>query len=196
MNAKRTGLVLVGLAGTALLAGIWQAAEAPADTATLVQPARTAGFTTTPHDTATAVAAKPAPVQLPPAVIQPARASVPVPAVIDQSAPAEVSMAKAREQGDDRAPPINRVPETDQPPTAAEQADPLLYAKYEKRQSSRAYASYVQAADAAIPEQQQELEQAKAQGITPEQLATGEEKIRLMQQMRDRLLNEHPEIAQ
>jgi hypothetical protein len=109
--------------------------------------------------------------------------------------PAEVSMAEAREKGDRRAPPINRVPETDQPPTPAELADPKLYAKYEKRQNSRGYASYVKAVDEAVPEQQAALAEAKAKGMPPEMQAVAEEKIRRMQQMRDQLLSEHPEIS-
>lgn len=128
-------------------------------------------------------------------VVQPERASVPVPAVIDQSRPAEVSMAEAREKGDPRTPPIARAPETETPPTAAELADPQLYQRYEQRQNSKAYADYVKATDAQIPLLQQQLAEARQQGISPEQLAVGEEKLRRMQAMRDQLVSQHPEIS-
>lgn len=123
----------------------------------------------------------------------PAR-DVAIPAVIDQSLPAEQSMAAAREHGDPRAPVINRVKETDEPPTPEELADPKKYQAYERRQTLKGYSSYVKAVDSQLPREQAAFDAAKARGLTPDQIALGEEKIRRMQAARDQLLAEHPEL--
>ncbi len=96
------------------------------------------------------------------------------------------SMGSAREHGDARQPQVQR----DAPrelPTAQELADPAAYQRYEARQSQRLHRAYVQAADTEIPRLQQDIEQARAQGMSPEQLAEGEEKLRRIQAMRDQL---------
>jgi hypothetical protein len=178
--------VVLALGVTGLL--MWSA-DAPLD-ATAAAPAASgpAGLPVPHGNPAAQTAALPVP------VLQPERESVPLPAPVDQSAPAEVTMAAAREHGDPRAPSITRVKETDEPPTAAELADPKLYQAYERRQSSKAYASYVKAVDASLPVQQAALDAAKAKGMPPEEVARAEDKIRHMQAARDQLLAEHPDV--
>jgi hypothetical protein len=173
--------VIVFLLAVVGLLRWWAGAPSEADKAAVILPA--ASGPAVPSATA-----------LPAPVIQAERPTVPAAATIDQSAPAEISMAAAREHGDLRAPPLTRVKESDEPPTAAELADPKLYQAYEQRQASRGYASYVKAVNDAIPAQQAALAEAKAKGMPADMVAVGEEKIRRMQEMRDQLLATHPEI--
>ena len=53
---------------------------------------------------------------------------------------------------------------------------------------------YVKAAEVEIPRLQADIAKAKAMGLKPEQIAEGEEKLRRIQQMRDQLASEHPEV--
>lgn len=105
------------------------------------------------------------------------------------------SMAEAMKNGDPRTPPIGRS-EPQEQATAAELADPKLYAQYEARQNMRLYKGYIQAAEVEIPRLQQDIAKAKAEGLKPEQIAEGEEKLRRIQQMRDQLASQHPELVQ
>ncbi|HQV22212.1 MAG: hypothetical protein H6996_11895 [Moraxellaceae bacterium] len=106
------------------------------------------------------------------------------------------SMAEAMKNGDPRMPPLDKTPDQQEKATAAELADPKLYAQYEARQNMRLYKGYVKAADAEIPRLQQDIAKAKASGMTPEQIAEGEEKLRRIQQMRDQLASQHPQVLQ
>jgi len=106
------------------------------------------------------------------------------------------SMADAVKNGDPRTPPINRDPVQQEQATAEELADPKLYAQYEARQNMRLYKGYIQAAEVEIPRLQQDIAKAKAAGLKPEQIAEGEEKLRRIQQMRDQLASQHPELVQ
>ena len=108
---------------------------------------------------------------------------------------AATSMAHAMKNGDPRMPPIARS-EPQEKATEAELADPKLYAQYEARQSMRLYKGYINAADTEIPRLQQDIAKAKAMGLKPEQIAEGEEKLRRIQQMRDQLASQHPELVQ
>ncbi len=116
------------------------------------------------------------------------------PLEVDQSRSALLSMRWAHEHGDARTPPLRRVPETTEPPTAAELADPKAYANYEQRQTLKTYASFVKAASTEIPKIQGEIQQGRDQGIPPDQLAVGEEKLKRIQQMRDQLLAQYPQL--
>jgi len=108
---------------------------------------------------------------------------------------AATSMADAIKNGDPRTPAIARS-EPQEKATEAELADPKLYAQYEARQSMRLYKGYINAADTEIPRLQQDIAKAKAMGLKPEQIAEGEEKLRRIQQMRDQLASQHPELVQ
>ncbi|HNA21914.1 MAG TPA: hypothetical protein PLN40_10955 [Agitococcus sp.] len=105
------------------------------------------------------------------------------------------SMANAMKNGDPRMPPVARS-EPQEKATEAELADPKLYAQYEARQTMRLYKGYINAADTEIPRLQQDIAKAKAAGLKPEQIAEGEEKLRRIQQMRDQLASQHPELVQ
>ncbi len=106
---------------------------------------------------------------------------------------AATSMANAMKNGDPRAPTI--IHDTVQEAATPEEiADPKLYAQYEARQNMRLYKGYVKAAETEIPRLQADIAKAKAMGLKPEQIAEGEEKLRRIQQMRDQLASEHPEV--
>jgi hypothetical protein len=106
---------------------------------------------------------------------------------------AATSMANAMKNGDPRAPTI--IHDTVQEAATPEEiADPKLYAQYEARQNMRLYKGYVKAAEVEIPRLQADIAKAKAMGLKPEQIAEGEEKLRRIQQMRDQLASEHPEV--
>lgn len=100
--------------------------------------------------------------------------------VVDQHLPAVLSLAEAREHGDDRAPPMApRHGEEREPPTQAELDDPARYQQYSERQEKRVYSAYVKAADTLIPKLDRDIARARAEGgISPEQIAKAEEKRR------------------
>lgn len=106
---------------------------------------------------------------------------------------AATSMANAMKNGDPRAPVIIHDTVQEQA-TPEEIASPKLYAQYEARQNMRLYKGYVKAAEVEIPRLQADIAKAKAAGLKPEQIAEGEEKLRRIQQMRDQLASEHPEV--
>lgn len=110
----------------------------------------------------------------------------PLPELSEWQADATQTMANAREHGDARQPALQRDAPRDMP-TAAELADPEAYQRYEARQSERLKKAYVKAADAEIPRLQKDIEQAQQAGMSPEQIAEGEEKLRRIQAMRDQL---------
>lgn len=178
MNRQRWILLsFLLLLGTALLLGLWLRGEggaAPAFTATAQGQAPATNTMTS---------------ALPPLQPLPAPAAGPdvsLPELPATTTLAAESMGSAREYGDARQPALQR----DAPrevPTAAELADPAAYQRYEARQNQRLQRAYVKAADAEIPRLQQDIEQARAQGMTPEQIAEGEEKLRRIQAMRDQL---------
>jgi hypothetical protein len=116
---------------------------------------------------------------------------LPLPSV---SVDAAQSMSAAREHGDPRAPAVVRSPAREMP-TAAELADPEAYQHYEERQNQRLYNAYVKAADAAVPQLQQDIDRARREGLPEEEIRKGEEKLRRIQAMRDQLSADHPEAA-
>lgn len=93
-------------------------------------------------------------------------------------------MAETREQGESRTPPIERAPAAELPDAWA-LASPDHYAQFEARQSARLYADYQQAADSELPKLRAALEAGRASGVSAEQLAMGEEKLRRLQAARD-----------
>lgn len=108
---------------------------------------------------------------------------------------AAVSLRESFLHGDPNAPKIVRDTTPQEQATPEELADPKLYAMFEARQNMRLYKAYVAAADTEIPRLQQDIAKAKAMGLSKEQIAEGEEKLRRIQAMRDQLMSEHPEVA-
>lgn len=98
----------------------------------------------------------------------------------------------AREQGDSRAPPIGGNGATEERPTDDELDDPALYLQYETRQQRQLYRGYVQASDEKIRTLKSMVERARAEGMDPEEIAVGEEKIRRIQAMKEELLRDNP----
>ncbi len=101
------------------------------------------------------------------------------------------SMAEARLNGDDRAPPIGKSAETEAP-TAEELESPELYLEYESRQEQKIFKAYVEAADIKIDMLEEQIAKAKAQGLPEEELAVGIEKVRRIKEMKAQLLSENP----
>jgi hypothetical protein len=107
---------------------------------------------------------------------------VPIPEV-DERAPAWLSMAQARESGDSRTPPIQREAPAERPDPAL-LADHEAYAAHQLAQKQRLAAAYAQAAGPEIARLQADLEQGRAAGIAPEELARVAEKIRRIERQR------------
>jgi len=105
------------------------------------------------------------------------------------------SMAQTRLHGDPEAPPIARSEAAPAVPSAAELADPKAYLAFEKRQSLRLYASYVQAVDQQLPILRDDIARGRAIGIAPEKIAKAEAKAHGLEQMRAQLIKEHPELG-
>lgn len=125
-----------------------------------------------------------------------ARPDVPLPPAVEPPVADGVeALRQARLEGDARSPAVVRSTVTREEPTAAELADPKAYQRYEARQNERLYRSYVKAADAEIPKLQEQLSQGKQGGLTPEQIAEGEEKLRRIEEMRNQLMSDHPELT-
>lgn len=121
----------------------------------------------------------------------------PAEAPIWQPDPAAVeALRQARLEGDPRAPPIAR-PEPGREremPTEEELADPDLYLEYEMRQQQKVYASFVEASTKKIADLKAIIERGRQEGVPPEQLAEGEEKLRRLEEMRAKLIAENPDI--
>lgn len=107
---------------------------------------------------------------------------------------AAASLAEARENGDERAPPVLRSPPAEQA-TPAELADPQAYGRFEAQQHLRLLGAYVHEAERAVPQLRADIERGRASGIDSRQLAQAEEKARRIGAMRAQLLAEHPELA-
>ncbi|MDE2420808.1 MAG: hypothetical protein KGO49_06445 [Gammaproteobacteria bacterium] len=105
------------------------------------------------------------------------------------------SMAETREHGDPRTPPLDRTPDREMP-TAAELHDPKGYAQYEANQNAKVYKAFVASADKEIPALQSDIDRAKQEGISQEQIKVVEEKVRRIQETRDQLKAQHPELYQ
>lgn len=106
------------------------------------------------------------------------------------------SMARARLEGDARAPPIAAAPPPGDAPTAQQLADPKAYLAFERAQTLKLYAAYEKAAAAEIPKLRADIERGRAAGIDQEKIAKAEAKLRGLEQIRARLLNDNPELAQ
>lgn len=125
-----------------------------------------------------------------------ANPDVPLAAIPDETLVDGVeALRESRLSGDGRAPAVVRDAASREAPTAAELADPEAYQRYEARQNERLYRSYVKAAEAEVPKLQEQLARGKQGGLTPEQIAEGEEKLRRIEEMRHQLMSDHPELT-
>lgn len=107
------------------------------------------------------------------------------PAVI----PAAVSMAEARERGDDRMPPLDTT-SSNQPvpaPTPWELGDEQRYLAYEQREQQRVRAAYLRAADESLPQWRAAINEARARGMPAEDIAKAEEKVQRLEAMQAEL---------
>lgn len=172
--------------GLVVALGLWLREDVPASaTGAAAKPSQAMGTPeagVTPAD----LSAIPAPVM---------REDVPLPPLPESQVDAVVSLRQARLEGDARAPAVVRSAERELP-TAAELADPEAYQRYEARQNERLYRAYVRAADGEIPKLQEQIAKGRAGGLTPEQIAEGEEKLRRIEAMRNQLMSDHPELNQ
>lgn len=103
------------------------------------------------------------------------------------------SMADARLNGDDRAPPIGQSVESERP-TNEELESPELYLEYESRQEKKLYKAYIEAADIKIEMLEAQITKAKEQGLSKEELEVGIEKVKRIKNMKEQLLLENPDL--
>jgi len=103
------------------------------------------------------------------------------------------SMADARINGDDRAPPIGQSVESERP-SAEELESPELYLEYESRQEKKIYKAYIEAADIKIEMLEAQITKAKEQGLSKEELEVGIEKVKRIKNMKEQLLSENPDL--
>lgn len=109
--------------------------------------------------------------------------------------PAKIAALRAAKEGDPRTPPIKRGPERELP-TAAELADPELYLQYEERQTKQLFAGYVKAVDPKIAQIEAIIEEGKKHGISEEDIAQAEEKIRKLREMKEELMTKYPGLQE
>lgn len=115
---------------------------------------------------------------------------VPLPP-LDSSTPAWLSMAEAREHGDPRTPPVvHDEPSTQARPTAEQLADPQAYRRFEQGQHARLLASFADAAKEEVPRLRADVERGRAAGVPEGELAKMEEKIRRIEALGARLVQE------
>lgn len=105
------------------------------------------------------------------------------------------SMRHGRLEGDERSPPLaeNR-PERERP-SAEALADPDMYLEYEKQQKQKIYVSFLRASSKKVTELEAAIADAEARGLAAEQLEEGREKLRRLRAMREKLLRDHPSLA-
>ena len=103
------------------------------------------------------------------------------------------SMANARLNGDDRAPPIVRGAQGESA-TPEELESPELYLEYESRQERKIYKAYVEAADIKIEMLEEQIAIAKERGMLEEELEVGIEKVRRIKEMKEQLLRDNPDL--
>ncbi|MDL5030315.1 hypothetical protein QRD43_00240 [Pelomonas sp. APW6] len=166
-------VLLLGL-GAAWLAG-WPSPD-PAVARPLAQetPARAAPSPSASAREPQALAAAPA-ADLGPAV---GAASAPVPE------PAHWHLADTRVMGDERAPPLVRAPQAPIVPRW-QLDDPTAYLAREAQEHRAVQQAFVEAADRELPALRRLLDQAREQGLSPDGIAKGEEKLRRIAEQRD-----------
>jgi hypothetical protein len=105
------------------------------------------------------------------------------------------SMRQARIKGDPRAPKLGEYHEREIP-TAEELGDHEQHLEYERRQQKRVYRAYVEASKIKTTQLRSMIEKGKAEGISAEQIAFAEEKIRGIEEMAITLQQDYPDIME
>lgn len=108
---------------------------------------------------------------------------------------AVASLRQARLKGDPRAPKLGEYHERETP-TEEELADHEQYVEYEKRQQKRVYRAYVEASKIKTAQLRDMIELGKAEGVSEEEIAFAEEKIRGIEEMAITLQQDHPDIME
>lgn len=99
------------------------------------------------------------------------------------AAPAWISMAEARSQGDPRTPPLQRAPA--QPgPTAGQLADPQAYRRFEQDQHARVLGAFAAAVQDEAPRLRADIERGRAAGVDAAALARAEAKLERLERLR------------
>ncbi len=106
------------------------------------------------------------------------------------------ALRNSMENGDPRTPPLARSENLRDMPSSAELADPDLYQQYEQRQNQKVYASFASAATQKISELEKMIARAEAEGLPPEQIQEGREKLEGLRNQRDEILQAHPDVAE
>jgi hypothetical protein len=170
------------LLGAIAISGGWAIVSADSVASASGQPVADSplvlGVASSHHEPAPAIditPAAPAAAAAPPA---PASAPAVLPVI-----PAAVSMAQAREHGDDRAPPIDATaPDQAAPsPTPWELADEQRYLAFEQREQQRVRAAYLKAAGETLPQWRAAIEEARARGMAADDIAQAEEKVKRLE---------------
>lgn len=105
------------------------------------------------------------------------------------------SMQQARLKGDPRAPKLAKHHEREVP-TEEELGDHEQYLEYERRQKKRVYRAYVDASKIKIAQLRSMIEQGKAEGISAEEIAFAEDKIKGIEEMAAKLQQDYPDIME
>ncbi|MBJ7311232.1 hypothetical protein ACFOLJ_27575 [Rugamonas sp. CCM 8940] len=119
---------------------------------------------------------------------------VPLPP-IEGNRSAWLSMAEAREHGDQRTPPLQRDEAAPERASAAQLADPEAYRQYEQGQKQRMLSAYVTAAESELPALRADVERARAAGLPAADIAKVEEKIRRIEEQRRLVIKDNPGLA-
>lgn len=105
------------------------------------------------------------------------------------------SMRQARLKGDPRTPKLTKHHEREVP-TEEELGNHEQYLEYEHRQQKRVYRAYVDASKIKTAQLRSMIEQGKAEGISPEEIAFAEDKIKGIEEMAAKLQQDYPDIME
>lgn len=108
---------------------------------------------------------------------------------------AVASMRQARLEGDPRAPKLGNHHEREKP-TEEELGDHEQYLEYERRQQKRVFRAYVEASKVKTAQLRSMIEKGKTEGVSPEEIAFAEDKIRGIEEMAIKLQQDHPDIME
>lgn len=108
---------------------------------------------------------------------------------------AVASMRQARLEGDPRAPKLGNHHEREKP-TEEELGDHEQYLEYERRQQKRVFRAYVEASKVKTAQLRSMIEKGKTEGVSPEEIAFAEDKIRGIEDMAIKLQQDHPDIME
>lgn len=101
------------------------------------------------------------------------------------------SLRDARLNGDPRSPPIAHTQLT-QRANGQQKSDPDQYNHYQDNKKKQLIINYMQAIQPKIETLKEQVKKAKEKGLPAEQLAEGEEKIKKMQDMLEKLAQQYP----